>query len=140
MLALAPCTDFMIHVDADAIFANLGLSLEPWVHFMQVGWGFGLIISVLVVQLVVWAEQVRDPVMKFKLIPCAHTPLILLVFLNSFVLCVCAKTKGIDQLFSKDVITESPINYGVFMVWGQLCGIQDGVWGRWLKLSHERRL
>ena len=68
MLALAPCTDFMIHVDADAIFANLGLSLEPWVHFMQAGWGFGLIIRAMIVQLVVWAEQVRVPVMKFKLI------------------------------------------------------------------------
>ena len=26
------------------------------------------------------------------------------------------QTKGLDQLFSKDVINESPINFGVFMV------------------------
>ena len=35
ILALAPCTDFVIHVDADAMFANLALPLEPWVQFMQ---------------------------------------------------------------------------------------------------------
>lgn len=36
ILALAPCTDFLIHVDADAMFNNLALPLDPWVGFMQV--------------------------------------------------------------------------------------------------------
>ncbi|GAX78752.1 hypothetical protein CEUSTIGMA_g6189.t1 [Chlamydomonas eustigma] len=60
MLALSPCTDFLIHVDADAMFSNLDLTLDPWVNFMQ--------------------------------------------------------SKGLDQLFSKDCISESPINFGVFMI------------------------
>ena len=35
MLALAPCTDFLIHLDADAMFANLDLPLDPWLQFME---------------------------------------------------------------------------------------------------------
>jgi len=62
MLALMPCSEFLFHADADAMFVNLDLPLTPWVTFMS--------------------------------------------------------TQGIDQLFSKDhaSVTESPINYGVFML------------------------
>ncbi len=34
MLALAPCTDFVIHLDADAMLANLHLNFDPWIQFM----------------------------------------------------------------------------------------------------------
>lgn len=124
MLSLLPCSDYVIHVDGDAILANHSLSFGPWLAHMQAK-NIDLLLS---------SDCIRESPINFGMFIMRPAPWLLKLFKTLYNRCAC------DWSRLHDWPAEQGLLYDQLVEWMKEpwhSRVQIAKWNGWNRFQYD---